>query len=380
MRGRKMVRKIPAGSMILNTINLFLCILLLPTYVFSQWQITDKTKEENSAVYYSKAMDLLNFPNIASPLFKKINETVQRGWLTEDKDLEAILKQNELVLDEVDKGVLLKRCDFDFGKGYKYLITKKLPNILTLRNIMNLLILKGRFQEKKGNFDKAIECYLQTLTFAQHLSQDNTTVLKILSLAIEKQAYLLIKQYLKSDRINKDTCEKISNYLGIYEKEHFPFVEFIEVEKESFISAIQMMLDGLKLSNSKAPDEVKDSFSNEFKIQAHEIADRYYGNFIKAAQTNKEGDWEFALTDSSALTKYKQKDDIATIEELFNIFYEVYKDNKEEAYKRFVNIYVMKTLAIMLPDFKRVLENHYNPAMKELESLKLLAEEKTIQF
>ncbi|RKY39427.1 MAG: hypothetical protein DRP75_02135, partial [Candidatus Omnitrophota bacterium] len=96
-------------------------------------------------MYYPKSREVIN----------KIRGVIKEGW-QEDKELEELLNQNEISFREFRKGVLLKKCDFDFGKKYKYLIQKQALPLLKIRNLSNLLLLKGRYLEKKGDLDKAI--------------------------------------------------------------------------------------------------------------------------------------------------------------------------------------------------------------------------------
>lgn len=336
------------------TISIFSVVCLIITAnLFAQ---QENTGLENAAVYYQKAMDLLKYPE-STEVQNKLQGIINGGWKGEDKEIENILEENEPSLNEFQRGVLLKKCDFDFGKNYKYLALKQYPNILKIRKISNLLLLKGRHYEKEESFDKAIDIYLSIFTFARHISQDNSLVGKMLALAVEKNAYIPLNNYLNSKEINKGICQKILTYLEDYEKQHFPARELIEADKAFFVSTMQMSVDGLNDKITQALLNVDRrnrgvALQNEVLRQAQAFADRYYGNFIKAIETNKDSDWEFAINEFNSLRKEvgNTRDSNRT---LYDFFGEA--GNIEKIANKFVTI----SLSIFMPNFKKAADTYY---------------------
>ena len=217
-----------------------------------------------------------------------MRRVIKNGW-QEDKELEELLNQNEVCFKEFKKGVLLKKCDFDFGKKYKYLIQKQPPPFLKIRNLSNLLLLKGRYLEKKGDFDKAIDLYLSLLTFALHISQDNSILSHLIALKIEKDICRILKDYLNSEKATKRNALKILNYLEDYKKQHFFMTQALEKEKEAFVSGLQMMVDNINTEQFNTEERKKAlEFGKEILKQGHLLANYYYGLFVKQQrQTRK---------------------------------------------------------------------------------------------
>lgn len=352
-----------------------ICLIILPANLFAQQGNINSTETENAAVYYSKAFDLLEYPK-SEVIKTQLQEVVKNGWQKEYKGLEKILAENESCFDEFKKGLKLEECDFNFSKEYKYLIQKEIPNLLKVRNLSNLLLLKGRYYEKQKDFDEAVNIYLSSLRFAQHISQDNT-VSKMIAIAIEKEAYAPLKQYLDSEKVEKETRLRILNYLTKYEKEHFSAKELVEVEKDFFISNIKMLADEAEQQaekDSKFNVEKKktmEALGEEMISQAQELANRYYGNFAKAIETNNEKDWEFAINELDSLQK-TLKSPISNIKDVSSLLYDAFTKDVEGSKITIARKIVTITLAISIPNFRRAAE-HYYLTLKELKEAESLA-------
>jgi len=376
----KWLKKVYIG--IISIVLLGVCCAI-SAYLFAQEENIKNSNEDNAAIYYSKAFDLLKYPFPAEPDFNKLKEIIERGWQEESKEAEKILEENEPCLSELKKGLLLKKCDFAFGEEYKYLTVKKLPNLVKARNSLNLLLLKGRYYEKQKDFAKAIDCCLSSLAFLHHISQGNSMITDMLVLSLEKNTYLPLKDYLSSQEIDKELCRKILSYLEVFEKQHFSARRIMETEKEYFISDIQMIIDGslkdqddLKL-NEDMKHKREDLVSQILK-QANELADRYYGNFIKAAQTGNKEDLSFALEEAENIKRDAQFQ--GTDEEIFDavgMLQDAVTGKIEQFNEKVAHKIVIKMLATRpLSSFKKVLDE-YNSSLNELKELKLLAKIKS---
>ncbi|RKY31948.1 MAG: hypothetical protein DRP67_01675 [Candidatus Omnitrophota bacterium] len=343
-------------------IFLFIFLIVSNTALSSQ-KNTENQAVENAAVYYLKAFNSLHYPK-SMEVKNKINIVIKNGWQADYKELEKLLNQNEICFKEFKKGVSLKKCDFNFGKKYKYLIQKEPPPFLKIIQLSELLLLKGRYLEKKGNYDEAIDIYLSLLTFSLHISQANSTLSQIISLRIEKDTYMLLKNYLNSDKVTRKNAIKISNYLEDYEKNHFSIEDTVEKEKEIFISSVQMLVD--KIDSEKNGEKILE-FKKEILKQAHSLADYYYGLLIKAVKTNKERDWNVVYRKIQNLQKEVKMAGIST-----EIIGDLTKGRLKNLNKKLANQIVKITLLISFPNIKKMVDSYYL-RMKELKELKLLA-------
>jgi len=343
-------------------INIFI-FLIVSNIVLSAQKSTKNPIVENAAVYYSKAFNLLYYPK-SMEVKNKIKIMIENGWQGEDKELEKLLNQNEICFKEFKKGVSLKKCDFNFGKKYKYLIQKELPPFLKIIHLSELLLLKGRYLERKGNYDEAIDIYLSLLTFSLHISQDNSTLSQIIALGIEKDTYMLLKNYLNSEKVTRKNALKILNYLENYEKNHFSIEDVVEKEKEIFISSVQMLVD--KINVDKNGEKILE-FKKEILKQAHSLADYYYDLLMKAAKTNKERDWNVVYRKIQNLQKEVKIAEIST-----GIIEDITKGRLKNLNKKLASQIVKITLLISFPNIKKMVANYYL-RVKELKELKLLA-------
>ena len=124
-------------------------LIAFPAIPSVQQRAHANTGVENAAVYYSRAIDLLKYPD-SQEIQDELKGIIQHGWQAENREIENILRQNERCLTEVQRGLLLDTCDFDFGKKYKYQVERELPRLDRIFIISDLLLLKGRYYEKQG--------------------------------------------------------------------------------------------------------------------------------------------------------------------------------------------------------------------------------------
>ena len=365
---------------IIGVIDLSLIAALLitfPAHSRAQQRARDNTGVENAAVYYSRAIDLLKYPD-SQQIQDELKGIIQYGWQAENREIENILRQNEPCLKEVHRGLLLEKCDFDFGKKYKYQVERELPPLGRILNLSDLLLLKGRYYEKQEAFGEAAEVYLSSLSFSDHISQGDDSISKMIALAIEKNTYIPLRDYLNSKNIDKKACQRILSQLRDFEKKHFPARSMIEPEKEFFVSTVRMVKDGFKQKAAESLETIPEmkkkaeAFEDELMRQARELADRYYGNLIRAAETNKESDWKFALGELESLRKASQPTGMVLIRDLASMLYDAFTGDIEEYHKKLIRKILITLLAVALPNPKRTVDGYYARS-KELRELKSLA-------
>jgi hypothetical protein len=353
-------------------------LIAFPAIPGAQQRAHANTGIENAAVYYSRALDLLKYPD-SQEIRDTLKGIIQHGWQAENREIEDILRHNERCLTEVRRGLLLDRCDFDFGKKYKYQVERKLPRLDRILFLSDLLLLKGRYYEKQGVFGDATELYLSSLHFSGHISQGDDAISKMIALVIENKTYMPLRDYLHSKNIDKKVCQRILSQLRDFEKKRFPARSMVEPEKEFFLSTVRMIGDNFKqkaaesLGTTPTPGMEKkaDVFEKELNRQARELADRYYGNFIKAAETNKEGDWKFALVEREGLRKASQPTGIGNIGDVVSMLYDAFTGDIEAYHEKIIRKILITLLAVALPNPKKAVDGYYarSAELKELRSL-----------
>ncbi len=335
---------------------------------------------KNAARLYNGAFELLKYPD-SKDLNSRITLVIQKGWQSEDGDLEAVLKDNEPAFKEFMKAVRLKSCDFDFGRKYKYLIQKEIPTYSKIRGLYRLNLLRARFDESKGEYDDALKIYLSNLTFANHIAQDNVMMMRMISLVIKKETCAALQDFLSSAKLSKNKYRKVYDFLLEDERTRFKPQELIQAEKEVFLSLMAMLVDTYiadtyNQNNTQANSDDKAKavvLGEEVKKQAGQLADKYYGNFIKAIQTSSPADWDFASDELNSLIKEAQPkaEDLGGF--IKAVFTDSLKDQVSAVDKKLANKIVLTMLSLTIPNFKGIGDGYYSAIaqMNELKSLVL---------
>jgi hypothetical protein len=364
---------------LIRVIDLSLIAALLitfPAHSRAQQKARDNGRVDNAAVYYSRAIDLLKYPD-SQQIQDELEGIIQHGWQAEHKEPANILRQNEPCLNEVQIGSLFEKCDFDFGKEYRYQVERELPPFDRILKLSDLLLLKGRYYEKQGAFGKAAEVCLLSLRVSGHISQGDDSISKMIALAIEKKTYIPLRDCLNSKKIDKKACQRILGQLRGFENKHFPARGMIEPEREFFVSTVRMVGDDFKqkagesLGTTPEMEEKAEAFKEELMRQARELADRYYGNFIKAAETNKESDWKFALGELEGLRKASQPTGIGNMRDVVSMLHDSFTGDIEEYHKKLIRKILITLLAVALPNPREAVDDYYarSEELKELQAL-----------
>ena len=351
-------------------------LIVSPSDLFAQQENTNNSETENAAVYYSKAFDLLEYPQ-SDAVKAQLKEAVTHGWQKEYEELENILTENGPCFEELEKGLKTEKCDFNLGGESKYIIDKIIPDARKTRNLSQLLLLKGRHCEQQNNIDGAIDAYLSSLTFARHISQDNALISRMIAIAIEKEACAPLKQFLESGKAKSQARLRISGYLKKFEREQFSAKELVESEKDFFISTVKMLADGVRQRAEKGAKFnigkklAMESLDEELTANAQESATRYYGNFATAMETNAEKDWEYAVNEIEALKK-SLKDPVSNVKEAGMLLYDSLTRDAAGSRSIIARKVIKSMLVMAIPDFKRAAENYYS-TLKDLREVASLA-------
>lgn len=356
---------------IVGIVTFTICVIALPSNSLAQKETIDNVETENAATHYLKAFESLKYPE-SKRIDALMQSIIRNGWQKDDEILERILAKNELSFIEFEKALLIEKCDFTFGKKYKYLIDKEPIDLIKIKNLFNLLLLKGRSYENQEDLDNAIDTYLSTLILAEHVSQDDTLISKLIALNLEETTYVLLTDYFVVAEINIGGKEKISKFLELYKKVHFLGNELVESEKLFFISTMQMLVDNIQeqvteknIRNNKMKSP--NAFKADFMNQVNALANEYYGNFAKAIETNQEEDWGFATAEFESF----KKETNSTAEMVKDVGNMLFKSiiNDTEGYNKVVTRRIVSTtLTVAMPDFRKVAQSYYST----LKKLKLL--------
>lgn len=326
----------------------------------------------NAAAHYSKAFDLLKYPE-SKKLDREISEIMENGWLHENMEIKKLLEENKLSIQEFQKGIAIGDCDFDFGKEPKYLFEKKFP-ALEAWKLFSIILLKGRYHERQNDFASAVDLYLSTFIYAQHISQDNLPISKATALIIEFWSLKPLKGYLSKKKIEKRLCEKISKHLDHYNIYRFAANEIIVTQREETKSVLKMTADTFMVSVAEQyrhkPEIIEKAaaFRKEFISMASEDLDYYYGNYIRAAETNKQKDWEFAISESEDINKAIQAEiNIDHEGELLRCFLDNLDNPNPECAKKIRMLFVG-----VIPNYKNIIDQ-YHKSLTELSEVRSLA-------
>jgi hypothetical protein len=219
--------------------------------------------------------------------------------------------------------------------------------------------------------------YLSALIYAQHISRDNLPISKATALVIEFWSLKPLKGYLNKKKIEKRLCEKISKHLDQYSVYRFAAREIIVAQREETKSVLKMTADTFMVSVAEKyrhKPEIMDkavAFRKEFISMANQDLDYYYGNYIRAAETNKQKDWEFAISESEDLKKAVEAEMNADHRgALLHRFLDNLDNPNPECTKKIRMLFVG-----VVPSYKNIIDQ-YHRSLTELSEVRSLAYER----
>ena len=166
----------------------------------------------NAAIYYLRAIETADYGKYGGGK-NKIEALQKRKFNLDDKELPAIVDDNKKCLDEMDKGLAIKECDFYFEDKYNPFggsVQKR--NQKEAMYLHSLLLLRGRYYESRKDFSRAVDSYLSALTFAAQIAQGPDPEFRTAAIVSEKDAYPIIEEYLNSKNTDPAICKKISDF------------------------------------------------------------------------------------------------------------------------------------------------------------------------
>lgn len=272
------------------------------------------TQDDNAAPYYIKACELIKYPSYGYK-DNPIDDIIKNGYRSKNSQIEDLLKNNEPAFKELEKGVTKPKCDFTpFAKSFR----GGIPNYMELRNLARLSTVKGLYYVSLGKYDKASDSYLNVITLAKHLPQQDKLLLKkMFDVSLVAMVTPSIKALLQEEAVSKETLTKIDKQLHDYELHTVTLVEIFQAYKGEIMNGsgryeiygIKAQLnDSLKKSTQRMSASERKFLYDTTLTEAEALINRYMGYYIKAAQTNNPSDWDFAekehrlLSESATLT------------------------------------------------------------------------------
>ena len=336
-----------------------------------------RNEENNAAIYYLRAGDLANYNNVTVSK-NKIAKFEEAKFRMAQVELEELLNNNKRCFREIEKALATKECDFYFKDkdGYANQENRQ-DNQRKVMYLHSLLLLKSRYYEGLKNFDQAVDSCLSALTFALQLSQGRDPDLQAAAILIEKNTYPILLEYLDSKNIDPKIFGKVFTYIDNYEKEHFSAKEFIESDKEAFIRPFNSFArditrwakETVNLDAGVRADAQK--FAEDLLREGNGLADKYYGNYIKAATTDANNDWELAAREYRELLNTTKPTGIED-EIDFSVFVHNAFGKVEDYSKKDPKAIVVTILSTQLPSCKVVVDR-YRENCKGLKKIKALA-------
>ena len=103
------------------------------------------------------------------------------------------------------------------------------------------------------------------------------------------------------------------------------------------------------------------------------MADKYYGNFKKAAETNSEVDWDLASQEVEAVRKALDPNPLENVKDISGLLIDscVKVQTTEEPDRQYVKKIVKAMLVKAIPDFTKPVASYYSN-VNDLEGLKSL--------
>ena len=315
----------------------------------------------------------MKFPE-SGELKREVYAIVQNGWRQEHGEAEKLLQENALCLLEFKKGTELAHCDFDFGRKIEYLAEKEYPSPIAY-TLFTMIELQARYRERQARFQTAVDLYLASLVYAKHLSQDNTVQSKLMGYIIGHEAVKRLKSYLNNNQFQTRQCPKIIERLNAHDISS-ALKEIHEAQRDWVKSIIKKTADIFMISVTEKfrdhPEILSNAvqFRKEYIARAYEDIDYYYGNFIKAAQTRKKQDWEFANSEAEKFKMKIQKEPSGESEGLIICFLKD-PDNPNPPCAQIIRLLLSSAIA----SYDHLMSS-YDQNLRQLQETRALAESK----
>lgn len=368
----------------MKKISLVIIVILILVAAFLFYKSISAPKD-NAAFYYLKAASCVKYPTDKA-FVQEIRDAVDNGIKNNAAKFQKLISDNKKCLALAEQAFKLEKCDFTFGKKYKFAFDRPVPPSAKLRDIYFLTMIKARTYEKEGYFDKAVDSYINIISLPKHISQDNTLVAKMVAIAVEGGVFKAMKQYIEFSNATNNNMIKILSCLTSLQKEHFKADSLVSSEKNVYLSIMESQIKGFsspvlqsvlaKMGYSKKDME---EYQNSLIQESAALANKYYGRFEETARINDPKEWESAVNGFASFvdevdTKFYS--DLNPNEKGFEgKFLQRILGDKNLSPQEKARKYATIVISIAMPNYTRAFKKYYE-VMGQLDELIALTEAK----
>lgn len=348
----------------------------LSTAAFAQYAPEAMLAEErNAAFYYKKAFEQIQLPHFSGKQQDLVYRVLTQGWENDQelKEIAELLEKNQPAFEWLEKGIKETVCSFEQPAERYSLIKKSSIPIVELKNLFDLYLLQARVYQKQEQYQQALHICYSALTLAGQIAQEPSLIAKSLSMGMEQRSYLILKDIFSMEKLDAVNKQEAKAFLNGYKQRHFKAQQMVENEQDYFVAFSNVILDGLQHFQTKSDTDParyskKEIMVREIRAYARIIAEYYYGNFIRAAESNRDTDWELAMTEMENLNNEIQPNIVKDAVEIGVLVYDTFTGRMEEFNKNVAERIVKLMLAISFPNFRKITKQYYS-AMAELDDL-----------
>jgi len=183
---------------------------------------------DNAAKYFlMAALEVKGSPRLGlDKKWERMPEISERGWRTEEPEVDELLQENEPVFELVRKGIQCSYCSFP---EEDLLDMSSTFTMGAFRNIARLYVGKAKYYEKERAFDKARETYTDALRFFAAVADSGDIAQTLTGMAMESLIYHALAGYFKV-LDDEPVCEQFLADLVAIEKSRGSLHDALERE------------------------------------------------------------------------------------------------------------------------------------------------------
>ena len=227
----------------------------------------------NAADDYLKAKDVyVKFSSgKEKELSKQHDDVLENGWIGENKKLIEYLEKNEKALKHLNSGIKKKLCLLPRTNK----IDQLLPELAVCRGLARLKIIRGKLYESRGQYNKAMNEYLEVIKLGNDIAIGEVLIHKLVSIAIELIGVRATRRLAQTPDVSDDTLREAVAKINDIKSHEFKIADTYKME---FIISI----DVIKTTYKEAEAELKKSKDiKEIPINMRNRWPMKYGNTLK---------------------------------------------------------------------------------------------------
>ena len=241
-----------------------------------------QSNEPNAAPLYRRASSLLT--QLPADFTSRATDVIDNGWSGNHADLSELLAKNQEAIAEFKNAAQLSACDFTLGVPEKKDASTQAPQYVDEIKVATLVMLEGRWLEKEGQLDLALENYLSVLRFAHHLGQQDDFIVfhKLLQVIVQRLALVPLEQDLNQGGLDTRLCRHLLDILVSLRRQEIGLEAAFEEEKEVERNDLRMVEVEAKQEGS-----YNEAFFKEMYIEFDRLQDERFQYLIDAFKKNQ---------------------------------------------------------------------------------------------